>query len=131
MKTQTFFKQQRFVKQGLTLVLLIILGFWSHTTKAQTTARTVSGIVSSEYGPLPSATVYLEGTSIAVITDEQGAFQFPQKLKENDILIVTYLGFKDTQINITSNTSFVRPFLEDIPIVIVAALRTKKAMPKN
>jgi hypothetical protein len=44
---------------------------------------------------------------------------------EDDVLVVSYLGYETDEITIAHDTAFIEPFLEDIPIVIVATLRTK------
>jgi len=124
MKTQIISMQQHVVKTMLALGLIMSLGLMSTSASAQTTERTVTGVVSSAYEKVSYATVILKGTYIAVSANKNGAFTFPQKLKENDVLIVSSLGYKDREITITGDTTFIEPFLDDIPLIITAALRT-------
>jgi len=127
MKTQCTSTKQR-VLQTLGFFGLFMTFAMSVTPMyAQTAERTVAGVVNSIDGPVFGATVMLKGTAIGAISNEKGEFTFPQELQENDVLVVSYLGYETDEVTITGNTTFVKPFLEDIPIVIIAALRTKTA----
>lgn len=125
MKTACMIIHQSAFKTFLAFGILMTLSLFTNTMNAQTTGQTVTGVVTSEYGNVSQATVILKGTRIAVVCDDNGAFTFPQKLKENDVLLVTSLGYQDTEVTIKENTTFVKPVLEGIEIVIVGALRTK------
>ncbi|MGB2686375.1 MAG: carboxypeptidase-like regulatory domain-containing protein, partial [Olleya sp.] len=55
---------------------------------------TVKGTVYDNDGlPLPTANVVLQGTTVGVTTDFDGQFIFPEKLKEGDILVFSYVGY--------------------------------------
>ncbi|WP_299213015.1 carboxypeptidase-like regulatory domain-containing protein [uncultured Dokdonia sp.] len=125
MKTQSMTMQQNVLKTLMAFGFLMTLSLFTNTMNAQTTGQTVTGVVKSTDGVVPMATVVLKGTQIWTSCDENGAFIFPQKLKENDVLLVTSLGYQDAEVKITENTTFVKPFLEDIELVIIGALRTK------
>lgn len=66
------------------------------TASTQQKTFTVRGIVSEGSYPLPGAAVMLQGTTIGVETDFEGAFEFPKPLKKGDVLIVSFIGM-DTQ----------------------------------
>ncbi len=123
MKTQKT-KSPLFFK---TISILCFMFICSLAVNAQSKERTVTGVVSTTDGLLPQATVMLKGTNIGVATKEDGSFTFPRKLKTNDVLVVSYLGYKDREVTIKEDTSFIKPFLDDVPLVIVADLRTKPA----
>ena len=125
MKTQNTLRTTISVSLKSTLLLLLFLSFSSCNLQAQSTERTVTGIVKSLDGPVPFATIMLKGTTIGISADEQGAFTFPKRLQENDVLIASSLGYKDGEVIIKKDTQTVTPFLEDIPLIIVASLRTK------
>ena len=110
-----------------TISMLCFVLICSLSVNAQSKERTVTGVVSTTDGLLPQATVMLKGTNIGVATKDDGSFTFPRKLKTNDVLVISYLGYKDREITIKEGTSFVKPFLDDISLVIVADLRTKPA----
>ena len=126
MKTKRTTPRQ-FLKNISILCFVLVCSLAINTVNAQSKEHTVTGVVSSTDGLLPQATVMLKGTNIGVATDFDGSFTFPRKLKANDVLVVSYLGYKDREITIKEGTSFVKPFLDDIPLVIVADLRTKPA----
>lgn len=125
MKTHCISIRQNVLKTIVSFCTMITLSLFTSPIHAQSTERTVTGVVSCTDGLLPLATVILKGTAIGVATDENGAFTFPQKLKEDDVLLVSYLGYEDAQVTIKGNTTFVKPFLEDIPLVIIGSLRTE------
>ena len=63
----------------------------------------VTGIViDEEKRPLPGVSVVLKGTNIGTSTDFDGTFQFPQKLKQGDVLQFSYLGYETKEHKITS-----------------------------
>lgn len=58
----------------------------------------VKGNVTENDMPLPGANVVLEGTTIGVATDFDGTFEFSEKLKIGDILIISYIGMESQKI---------------------------------
>lgn len=131
MKTQTLSIQQNMLKNVWALPVLFMLFLFANPMNAQNTDRTVKGVVTSLDGPVLGATIILKGTTIGAISNDAGAFIFPKKLKENDILVISYLGYKTSEIIINRVTSFVEPFLEDDPIIIQGAMRTKVTVASN
>ncbi|WBX74314.1 carboxypeptidase-like regulatory domain-containing protein [Tenacibaculum pacificus] len=65
----------------------------------------VRGVVSDESGPLPGASVILEGTDISTETDFDGNFTFPKLLKKGDILIFSFIGLENKKVIIQNNKS--------------------------
>lgn len=133
MKTNLNSAKHNSLKTICFIALCALFGMMSNPVNAQEKQRVVSGIVSSLDGPVMGASVTLEGAALGTMTDEEGAFTFPEKLKENDILVISYLGYKTAKVTIEQNTTFVSPFLEDISVVIIANLRTepKETLPNN
>jgi hypothetical protein len=127
MKTQTILMQQHVVKNVCFLSFMMLFCLFVNPMNAQNTDRTVTGVVNSLDGPLLGATIILKGTTIGAISNEAGAFTFPKKLQENDVLVVNYLGYKTQEVIINRGTTFIQPFLEDNPIIIHGALRAKDA----
>lgn len=124
MKTHKPSTKQRVLRSFGFFTLFMIFCLMANPMYAQITERKVTGIVNSLDGPVFGATIVLKGTATGVISDENGKFIFPQELKQNDVLVISYLGYETDEITITGNTSFVKPFLNDNPILIIAALRT-------
>ncbi|MDG1652023.1 MAG: SusC/RagA family TonB-linked outer membrane protein [Flavobacteriaceae bacterium] len=61
-------------------------------------AQTVTGLVTSEDGPLPGATVQVKGTAIGVSTDFDGNFTI--QADNTDVLMVSFVGFTSQEIAI-------------------------------
>lgn len=125
MKTLSISMQQNMLKNVWALAILMALSLFANPVNAQNRERTVTGVVTSLDGPLLGATIVLKGTTIGTVSNETGAFTFPKKLVEDDVLIVSYLGYKNSEITISRVTSFIEPFLKDNPVIIHGALRTK------
>jgi hypothetical protein len=54
----------------------------------------VKGAVASKEdgAPLPGVNVWLQNSEIGTVTDAQGQFEFPRKLKEGDVLLFSFIG---------------------------------------
>ena len=66
---------------------------------------TVKGTVNEGGIPLPGANVVLQGTAIGTSTNFDGYFEFPEKLKVGDVLIVSYIGFESQKVVIEKTNS--------------------------
>ena len=126
MKTHAIKIKQQPLKMMGSLFLMIVFALMASSAMGQSTKRTVSGVVKTGDGPLPYTAVVLKGSTVGTTTDENGAFTFPQKLKENDVLVISSLAYDDHEIVIKGDTSYVEPFLEGSALIIVGALRTRK-----
>ncbi|MCF8273930.1 MAG: TonB-dependent receptor [Flavobacteriaceae bacterium] len=63
----------------------------------------VVGIVLDDLGvPLPGASILIEGTTTGTVTDFDGGFSL--KVPENNNIIISYVGYKELNIAISSNT---------------------------
>jgi|GEM_PF-6584671 len=118
-RTHKLQKIQNRIVATAALLLLLLLATSGHGQE-----RTVSGMVDTLDGPLMGAAVVLKGTDIGVATDQEGKFVFPQPLDQDDVLVISYLGYETFEQTISANTSYIRPFMEDIAVVIVGAART-------
>ena len=133
MKTLTLTLTQKHAFKTFSLLgLFMILMLSTNAIQAQET-RTIKGTINDESGPLDGATVLLKDTNIYAVTDDTGAFTFPQKLKENDQLIISSLGYNDKILTIDSSTSLVNIIMDDYDIVIVGSLMigSNQIEPKN
>ena len=83
LKRKTFY-----LRNGLFLIMTLFMT----QLMAQ---QTVSGLVSDSDGPLPGATVIVQGTNNGVSTDFDGNFSI--QADEGDVLEISYVGFQ-TQI---------------------------------
>jgi hypothetical protein len=64
---------------------------------------TIKGVVREKDGnlPMPGANVLLKGTEKGIATDVDGKFEFPQKLKDGDVLVFTFIGYKTQEFVVT------------------------------
>ncbi|WP_196888348.1 carboxypeptidase-like regulatory domain-containing protein [Aureivirga sp. CE67] len=76
-----------------------------HENTNQIKEYTVKGNVSDEDGSLPSASIVLKYSQIGTETDFDGNFEFPEKLKAGDVLVFSYVGFRDKEYTITGKES--------------------------
>ena len=83
-------------------ILIIAFSFYSFAQSDQ-----VSGTVldSETKDPLPGATVLVKGTTIGTTTDFDGNFSLPD-ISVNTTLVVSYLGYTDTEIKITASATY-------------------------
>jgi CarboxypepD_reg-like domain len=91
---------------------------------------TVSGIVSDGSGPLPGANIYLKNYNIGTQTDIDGKFTFPKQLEAGDILLVTYIGYKDKEIKVTREKQSIKMNytikLDECKIIMMGEVATNK-----
>lgn len=63
-------------------------------------------VLSDEDGsPLAGVNIILKGTSEGTVTDAEGRFEFPRKLKEGDVLEFTFIGLVKAEYVATSASS--------------------------
>lgn len=90
----------------------------------------VEGIVNDGKGPLPGANIYLKNSRISVQSDIDGKFKFPIPLKVNDVLIISFIGFKDKEILINnpknSDQLKITIDLNELDIVLLGEVSTDK-----
>ena len=129
MKTQTATQNKAFKTFGFALVLMMTLFSFNTTfaqTKEATKERTIKGLVSNEDGPLPGANITLDGTRVGAVTDDDGKFTFPKKLKTGDVLVFSYLGYETQKVSITDKTSFITLELTPDMVEMIGAVDTNK-----
>ncbi len=89
------------------MLLFVTVSFVS----AQT--RQVSGLVSDAAGvPLPGVSILIEGTSKGVVTDFDGNYTI--EASTNDVLVLSYLGYKTQKITVGSQSVINVTMAEDL-----------------
>jgi hypothetical protein len=65
----------------------------------------LNGVVTSaeDGSALPGVNVVLKGASVGTVTDHEGRFSFPQKLKEGDVLVFSFIGLRSHEYRIRAN----------------------------
>lgn len=57
--------------------------------------QTLRGVVLAEDNePIPGANIVLKGSETGTTADANGRFEFPEKVKEGDILAISFIGFE-------------------------------------
>ena len=95
-------------------------------TKITTNERTIKGLISNEDGPIEGVNVILKGTRNGTVTNAKGEFTFPTKLKTGDVLVFSYLGYKNQEVQIKANTTSIKIVLTDDLIEMIGALDSAK-----
>ena len=110
---------------AIIFTVLVSNPLYAQTNQTNTEIE-VKGMVSDEAGPLTGVNIALEGSNVGAITDTDGTFIFPQKLKEGDVLVFSYLGYQTEKIKIKADSAFINLQMTSEYIDIVGALSTNK-----
>lgn len=102
--------------------LFLIFCVISLVANAQT--KSISGIVldGSNQIPLPNAEVKVQGTDKGTTTNFDGEFTL-EGVSEGDVLIISYLGFKEKKVNVDDQTEYTiklqtdQQALEDVVVI--------------
>ena len=89
--------------------------------------QTVSGLVSDSDGPLPGATVIVQGTNNGVSTDFDGNFSI--QADAGDVLEISYVGFQTQLITISANQDSISVALisdNELEEIVVTGYGTQK-----
>lgn len=113
MKKNTFFS----------LILLLFV-----STIAFSQEKSYNGVVNDEVGaPVAGANIIVKNSSKGTVSDFDGNFSITANV--GDILVVTYLGYKDKEVTLGSETSITITLAEDLSSldeVVVVAYGTQK-----
>lgn len=104
--------------------LLLVMFFVVGQLMAQ---QSITGVVTDEQGPLPGATIVVKGTSNGVTTDFDGNFSI--KASEGDVLVVSFVGFQNQEITLSSNQDVVNVALSpdnELDEVIITGYGSQK-----
>lgn len=67
----------------------------------------LKGVILSENDgePLAGANIVLQGTPIGTTADVDGRFEFPQKVKEGDVILIYFIGFETKEYQVPKKIS--------------------------
>lgn len=74
--------------------------------------KTVKGVVTDNFGPVPGANVIVKGTTNGVITDMDGKFILSD-VPENAILQISFIGYVTQEIKVAGKETFTVELSED------------------
>lgn len=85
------------------------------------TEHTVRGVVTGEGDemPIPGVNIVLKGTTQGTVTDADGRFEFPVKLKAGDVLMFNFIGFETQEYKVRESASEVIQILLALDITIM------------
>lgn len=86
------------MKHYLTLLLITACFCSALAQSTQTDFKVIKGKVleQASKNPLPFSSVFIQGTAIGVVTNEQGEFTFNiPAIHQNDTLVVSFLGYEN------------------------------------
>ena len=113
-------KKTFYIRNGLFLIMTLFMT----QLMAQ---QTVSGLVSDSDGPLPGATVIVQGTNNGVSTDFDGNFSI--QANAGDVLEISYVGFQTQIITISANQDSISVSLisdNELEEIVVTGYGTQK-----
>jgi len=91
----------------------------------QISAQNIKGIVLVEGDPIPGATVLVKGTNNGTTTNFDGNFSI--QANQNDVLIISYIGYSTQEVEIGIQTNLTISLLQDIlDEVVVTGYGTQK-----
>lgn len=111
---------EKYWRIGLLISLLYVIGFQNDLYGQQ---RTIKGTVYDETGSeLPGANVLVKGTTRGTVTDLDGFFTIEIAPGEKT-LVISYIGFESSEVNITNQTEIKVTLGESIQLseVVVTA----------
>jgi TonB-dependent SusC/RagA subfamily outer membrane receptor len=88
--------------------------------------KTVSGVVSDAFGPVPGANVLIKGTKTGVQTDLEGKYSI--KAKQGDVLVFSYIGMQPQEKTVNSTLVNAKLASSSVELdgVVVTALGIKR-----
>ena len=109
----------KYFLRNLKFLFVFTIGF-------QMYAQNVKGVVLGEEGPLPGATVLVKGSNIGTTTDFDGNFSI--EASQNDILVISFIGFSTQVVTIGNQTDLTISLLPDTELdeVILVGYGTQK-----
>ncbi|MGB5943783.1 MAG: TonB-dependent receptor [Leeuwenhoekiella sp.] len=98
------------------LLLVLFFAWFTWPTLAQNVEVEVQGLVKDPAGmPLPGVNVLLKGTSQGTSTDFNGNYSIT--VNQGDILVFSYVGFKNQEFTITENQTLNVTLQEDASVL--------------
>lgn len=101
MQKKTWFK-----RLGIVSVLLLI-GTLTYAQK-----RVTGVVVDTQEEPLIGASVVIKGGSTGTVTDVNGNFSVTIGEKQSEVLLISYVGFKEKEVS-TKNKTYLKVILEE------------------
>jgi TonB-dependent starch-binding outer membrane protein SusC len=93
--------------RSCTVATMLLIAFALPSFAQNNNLTLIGKVYDSKTGvTLPGATVHIKGTTHEVFTDKEGEFRFLTGQRPPLVLIVSYIGYKTREENVT-NTGFI------------------------
>ena len=107
----------------------LLYGIFSFLFSFGVFAQTISGVVESEDGPLPGATVQVKGSSIGTNTDFDGNFSI--QANQGDVLIISFVGFNPLELTVNNQDTInvvlsISTELDEIVVIGYGSVSTRE-----
>ena len=90
------------MKRMLQFISTLLLFTFCFTGFVLAQTGTLSGVITdSEQRPLPGATIQIQGSSLGVVTDNDGHFHFEDLAAGDYVLIVRFIGYRTARVDVT------------------------------
>jgi len=123
MKTQiTFTKKAWYVA----ILMMAVFAFNPMYGQSTEKGKIIKGKVSNVHGPLEGVNVILKDGKEGTVTNAKGEYKFPVALNTGDVLIFSYLGYRQVEFRIKADTTFIETVLSDEVIEFMGDLNTNK-----
>jgi hypothetical protein len=80
-----------------------------NTAKASVDSKVylVKGVVTSDEDgmALPGVNIWLKGSEVGTVSDTDGKFEFPKKLKEGEVLVFSFIGLETQEYKVPASVS--------------------------
>ena len=94
------------------MLLLVGLLFGAVTLMAQ--KRVTGNVTDADGAPVIGATIKVNGTKVAAVTDAEGKFVLPNVPASAKTLSVSYIGMKTQEVSVSNNVSVVLAFEDEL-----------------
>ena len=90
--------------KSLMLMLLCAAMTWGWQLSAANPLLIKGTVSDQDNYPLAGAAIYIQGTSVGTMADEKGEFSI--SAEKGQVLIVSFIGFKDKAVNVTDQLTY-------------------------
>jgi len=93
------------LKYSLKISCFFLILLWCNSILAQNTQTTVSGVIKDANGQvLPGVSVLLKDKGIGTTTNFDGFYELKHNFSSSDILVISFLGYKQKEVTISGRT---------------------------
>ncbi|MDG1731238.1 MAG: TonB-dependent receptor [Algibacter sp.] len=93
------------------LMLTVLLAFFGFL-ELHAQQKSITGTVTGSGMPLPGVSITIKGKQVGAVTDFDGIYKL--EVSENDILVFTYLGYKNQEIVVKGKIKINVSMIEDV-----------------